>query len=75
MSGSPKRRIPWPLWPLYALWRLVTLVLNATGILVCALLGMVLLVIGVALTLTVVGAPLGIPLAIVGLLLLIRAIF
>jgi hypothetical protein len=69
------RDVPWVLWPFYALWRLVTFILGATGILVCALLGVVLLIVGVTLSLTVVGIPLGVPLAILGFLLLVRAIF
>ncbi len=70
-----ERRVPWFLWPAYALWRLLTFILSATGRLVCALLGIALLIVGVTLTLSVVGAPLGIPLAILGFLLLLRAVF
>lgn len=69
------RHVPWYLWPFHALWRLVTFVLVAAGRLVCALLGIVLLVAGVTVALTVVGAPLGIPMALLGLLLLLRALF
>lgn len=75
MSEEPRRRVPWFLWPFHALWRLLTFILAATGRLVCAALGIVLLVVGVAVALTVVGAPLGIPLALLGFLLLVRAIF
>ena len=75
VSETDERRVPWFAWPFYALWRLLGFILNATGRLVCALLGIVLLVAGVTLTLTVVGAPLGIPLAILGFLLLLRAVF
>jgi hypothetical protein len=75
VSWSAERRVPWFLWPFYALWRLLTLILNATGRLLCALLGILLMAVGVALALTVLGAPLGIPLAILGFLLLLRAVF
>ena len=75
MPTGSERRVPRLLAPLYALWRLVTFVLSATGRLVCAVLGVVLMVVGVALTLTVVGAPLGIPLAILGFLLILRSLF
>ena len=74
MSSSVER-IPWFVWPFYALWRLVTFALNATGLLVCALLGVIFLAIGISLTLTFVGAPLGIPLAILGFVLLLRVAF
>jgi len=67
--------IPWLLWPFYAIWRLLTLILNITGRIICAVLGLFLLMSGVAIALSVVGAPIGIPLAAIGFLLLIRAIF
>lgn len=75
MPEERKPRVPWFLWPFHALWRLLTFILAATGRLLCAVLGVVLLVVGVAVALTVVGAPLGIPLAVLGFLLLVRAIF
>lgn len=75
MPEEPKRRVPWLLWPFHALWRLLTFILAATGRLVCGVLGIVLLVVGVTVSLTVVGAPLGVPLALLGFLLLVRAIF
>ena len=75
MTDSEDRRVPWFLWPFYALWRLLTFILNATGSLVLAVLGIVLMVVGLLITLTVAGAPIGIPLAILGFLLLLRAVF
>lgn len=75
MSEHASRRVPWLLWPFYALWRLVTFILVATGRLLCGVLGLALAVVGVTVTLTVVGAPLGIPLVLLGTLLLFRALF
>jgi hypothetical protein len=75
MSRKQSRRVPFLLWPFYALWRLVTFVLLTTGRLLCVLLGLILVAVGVAVTLTVLGAPLGVPLALLGFLLLARAIF
>jgi hypothetical protein len=75
MTDTEERRVPWLLWPFYALWRLLTFILNATGRLVVAVLGIALMVVGIVISLTVVGAPLGIPLALLGLLLLLRAFF
>ena len=69
------RRGPWYLWPFYGIWRLVTFILAATGRMLCALLGAALLIVGVTVALTLVGAPVGIPLALLGLLLLLRALF
>ena len=50
-------RVPWFLWPFYAVWRLVTLILSVIGRLACALLGVALMVVGTVVTLTIVGAP------------------
>jgi hypothetical protein len=75
MSESNENRVPVLLWPFYAIWRLLTFILKAIGRLLCAVLGLALLVAGAAITMSVVGAPLGIPLAILGFLLLVRAIF
>jgi hypothetical protein len=62
-------------WPFYAIWRLLTFVLNIVGRLICSILGIGIMIAGVAITISVVGAPIGIPLASLGFLLLIRAIF
>lgn len=75
MNDSTQSHVPVLLWPFYAVWRLLTFVLTVIGRLVCALFGIGLMIMGVAITLSVVGAPLGIPLASLGFLLLIRAVF
>ena len=75
MNDSTQSNLPILLWPFYAVWRLLTFVLNVIGRLVSALLGIGLMIAGVAIALSVVGAPLGIPLASLGFLLLIRALF
>ena len=74
-GGMSERDVPLLLWPFYALWRFLTFVLNVVGRLICAFLGIALMVAGVAVTLSVVGAPIGIPLAVFGFLLLVRALF
>ena len=38
MTDTHERRVPWFLWPFYAIWRLLTFVLNATGRLLCGIL-------------------------------------
>lgn len=75
MNDSADRSIPWLLWPFYALWRLLSFILGLIGRLLSALLGMGLMVAGVLITLSVAGAPLGIPLTALGFLLLVRALF
>ena len=67
--------VPILLWPFYAVWRLLTFVVELIGRLLCAVLGIGLMIAGVAITLSIIGAPVGIPLASVGFLLLVRSIF
>lgn len=75
MAAESTRRVPVLLLPLAWLWRLLGLVLRLVGRIVCALLGFSLMVAGVALAMSVIGAPAGIPLSVLGLLLLVRALF
>lgn len=69
------RNVPILLWPFYAIWRLVTLVLELVGRMLCAVLGLGIMAAGVVITISVVAAPIGIPLAIFGFLLIVRALF
>lgn len=69
------RRTPCLLWPFVAIWDLLTFILRMTGRLIAILLGFVLMVVGVLLSLTVIGAFLGVPLAIFGFMLILRGIF
>ena len=70
-----KHEVPFLLWPFYAIWRLVTLVLELVGRMLCAVLGLAIMAAGVVITISVVAAPIGIPLAIFGFLLIVRALF
>ena len=72
---SENKRTPWFLWPFVALWDLITWILKLTGRLVAAILGLVFMIAGAILTVTVVGAVVGIPLIIFGFALMVRAIF
>jgi len=75
MIDSTQSNVPILLWPFYAIWRLLTFILNLIGRVISALLGIALMAVGVAISLSVVGAPIGIPLAALGFLLLTRALF
>lgn len=72
---TEKQTTPWLLWPFVALWNLVTGILKLTGRLVAAGLGLVLMIAGVALCLTVIGAIVGVPLVIFGFTLTVRGLF
>lgn len=70
-----KRPVPWLLWPFYAMFWLVSFILELTGRLVAAVLGLVFMVVGAILTVTVIGAVVGIPLMLFGFMLMLRSIF
>jgi hypothetical protein len=72
---SEKRRTSCLLWPFVAVWDLVVWIVNLTGRLIAMLLGLVFLIAGVILTLTVVGAVIGIPLVAFGILLMVRGLW
>lgn len=74
MSNGDKGA-PWFLWPFMAIWNLVAFILRLTGRLGAIILGLVLMVVGVALTLTIIGAVVGIPLIILGFSLVMRGLF
>ncbi|MCL2566268.1 MAG: hypothetical protein FWE24_10785 [Defluviitaleaceae bacterium] len=63
------------LLPFRLIWFLLELVLNLTGRLICAVLGLVFMVVGLILTATILGSVIGIPLFIFGVILLLRSIF
>ncbi|MGE5176137.1 MAG: hypothetical protein ACM3JJ_07135 [Hyphomicrobiales bacterium] len=67
--------VPFFLWPFYAIWKVVSFVLVTTGRVVCGVLGLVFMFVGILLTVSIAGAPVGMPLAFVGGLLLVRALF
>ena len=68
-------KTPWLLWPFAALWNLLTFILKLTGRLLAVLVGLALMIAGIILTVIVLAAPVGVPLFIFGLLLMIRGIF
>ena len=72
---SEQNRVPFLLWPFYALWRMVIGIIGLTGRLVGAIIGLVIMIAGFVLTITVVGAIVGIPLLIFGFMLLLRSLF
>lgn len=70
-----KRKVPALLWPFWALFQLVLWILKFTGRLVGAILGLVIMIVGVVLSITIIGAVIGVPLIILGLMLTVKAIF
>jgi hypothetical protein len=70
-----EKKTHWIFWPFVALWRLVTWILELTGRLVAVILGLVFMAIGAILSVTVVGAFIGVPLFLFGVLLVFRGLF
>jgi hypothetical protein len=75
MTTRTKQHIPWYLWPFAALWKLLAIIVELTGRFVAMVLGIVFFIVGVIISLTIVGAIVGVPLAVIGLLLLFRGMF
>ena len=75
MRNGQARRISPLLWLLVAPWRLLATLLKLTGRVVGAVIGLALMAVGLVLCFTGVGLPLGVPLAILGLLLMLRSVF
>lgn len=65
----------WVLWPLRALWRLLTWILELTGRFVAVTIGVVLMIGGAVISVTVIGAIIGVPLAVFGFMLVLRGLF
>ncbi len=72
---ATKKTEPWFLWPFVVVWNLLALFLNIAGRILAGVLGVILMIVGMVLTMTVAAAPVGIPIAILGLLLIIRSVF
>lgn len=74
-AATHKKQIPWYLWPFVAIWKLLAVIVEMTGRFVAMVLGIVLIIVGVIASLTIIGAIVGVPLAIIGLLLFFRGMF
>ncbi len=62
-------------WPFILLWKLLAGIIKLTGRLVAVLLGFAFLAAGIVLCFTVIGMAVGIPLLVVGVLLMVRGLF
>lgn len=75
MTTQTKHHTPWFLWPFVAIWRLLAIIVEMTGRFVAMVLGIVFIIVGVIVSLTIIGAIVGVPLAIIGLLIFLRGLF
>ncbi len=74
MTTHAKSHTPWYLWPFVALWKLLATIVELTGRFLAMVLGIILMIVGVILSLTIIGAIVGVPLGFVGLLLFFRGL-
>jgi hypothetical protein len=75
VNDRENNTVPILLWPFYAIWRFATFILKLVGRILCGALGLGLMATGIVVTMSVVAAPVGVPMAALGFLLLIRALF
>ncbi len=71
---DPKKSY-WLLRPFIWIWNFIAYLITLTGRMLAVILGIVLMVVGIILTITVVGAIVGIPLIIFGLFLFVRGLW
>jgi hypothetical protein len=69
------KKVPWLLWPFWLIWKLVVGIIEFTGRILGAVIGLVLMIVGVVVSLTIVGLVVGVPLLIFGFLLVVRSLF
>lgn len=72
--SNQSQNVPWFLWPFYALFRLIGWIILTVGRMVAAIIGLVLMIAGVIVSLTIVGVVVGVPLAIFGFLLVLKSL-
>lgn len=75
MSHCLRQRAPWFLWPFAALLDLAGALVLLGGRVAAVALGLAAMIAGALATATVIGAPIGVPLFVVGLMLAVRGIF
>ena len=65
----------WLLRPFIWIWNFFAFIVTLTGRLLAVILGLVIMLVGAILTVTVIGAIVGIPLIIIGILLVVRGLW
>ena len=75
MLAMHKHHVPCLLWPFAMLWHLLAIIAGLTGRFIAMILGLVFVCVGVIVSLTGIGAIVGIPMVIIGLLLFLKGLF
>jgi hypothetical protein len=71
---DPKKS-PCLLRPFIWLWNFIAFIVGLTGRLLAVILGALIMILGIVLTITIVGGIIGIPLIILGLLIIVRGLW
>lgn len=69
------KRIRWFLLPFWLIWKFTTAIVEFTGRIVAIVLGFGLMAVGLLLSATIVGLIIGLPMILIGVLLVLRGIF
>lgn len=72
---SERRKTSILFFPFVVVWALFSFLMKLTGRLLAVIIGFVFVVVGIILTVTLFAAPIGIPLIIFGILLMLRSVF
>jgi hypothetical protein len=70
-----KKHTPILLLPFVLIWNILELILKMTGRFMAVILGLAIIIIGVVLCITVIGAVVGIPLILFGSMMMLRGFF
>lgn len=69
------KRFRWYLLPFWLIWKFIIGIVEFTGRVVAIVLGFVLMAVGLLLSATIVGLLIGLPMILIGVLLVLRGIF
>jgi hypothetical protein len=72
---SQRRKTSIVFFPFVIVWTLFSFFMKLTGRVVSAIIGLGFMIVGITLSVTLVAAPVGIPLAVFGFLLMLRSVF
>lgn len=75
MNNHTNAHTPWIFWPIRAVFDFIEWTLRFTGRFVAAILGLVIMIVGIVLIITIIAAPLGLPIFMFGFVLMLRGIF
>ena len=73
--GKGRRRLGWVVWPVVLLWRTASFIERRIGIAGTLAVGLAFLILGFLFNMTLAGMLIGIPVSLLGAMLLLRALY